>query len=1306
MNGFTREDLGCDRGGRMFSMINRVDAPESKAYLELFDQLWNDQSHLKDVTDKVLESITTAYQENSPEFLYFYALYNIFGSFLEQVNEDDLPSEANGFKESQVWNKLYTFQKDAVIAIISKLEQYNGCILADSVGLGKTFTALAVIKYYENRNLRVLVLCPKKLSDNWMTYKANYVNNPIAGDRLRYDVLYHTDLSRDKGFSGEIDLSKLNWSAYDLVVIDESHNFRNGGDVDNEGKENRYTRLMNKVIRPGARTRVLMLSATPVNNRFYDLRNQLALAYEGDSSEWQGKLDISRSVEEVFRNAQKVFNEWSKLDVASRTTDQLMQMLDFEFFQILDAVTIARSRRHIEKYYDVSEIGKFPTRLPPISKRPPLTDLPGAISYSEIYDDLLSLTLSIYTPTNYILPSKLEKYAKLNHEGKNHLTQAGREQGIRRLMSINLLKRLESSLHSFQLTLGRIEQLIAQTLDTIAHYDPTATLELNDLSGVADLDADDQESDLFTVGRKVKIELADMDYVTWRKDLEEDQHTLRMLLKAVSQITPAHDSKLRMLLDTITEKIEHLVKKIAALGITLTGTTATNSFVYVEGVDIYKNKAPTARLGFEIKGKTGTRTMVRKVQGGDDLYTLSGELDEYADRFVILPDGIDGRDNSVTFLNGLKLYAGQISGNEQMTALQRRIQIRETIRTHIQRERELYPRGIKVLSLFFIDEVSKYRLYDGDNDDGRNGEYAKMFEEEYENVVGQMQRQFGDDAYLHYLDGIDVHKTHQGYFSIDKKKGKKARFVEGKIDRKTQLSDDVDAYDLIMKDKERLLSLDEPVRFIFSHSALREGWDNPNVFQICTLKPQSESEIRSRQEIGRGLRLCVNQQGERMDESVLGRDVQELNKLTLITDLEYGKFAEALQTGLAESLADRPQKVDTQLFVGRTLVDANGEQVHVTQDLANAIYEDLIQNDYVKRGKLTDKYFADKEIGSFHVASEVSGYADSVVRILSGVYDAHTMAPENAHSNNVQAIVDEEKLHKAEFLNLWNRINHKSFYTVQFDTPELIDHSIRALDSKLNVTRVQINLEYGEQTARLESREQLEQGKGFQKARSDRESAKYAPLGSVRYDLVGKLVEETGLTRATVAAILRGIAPQTFSQFRINPEEFILKAARLINDEKATQIIEHITYNRLDAAYDQDVFTRATLRGKLDVNAMEANRSLYSHVIYDSDNERRFAQELDVSDQVAVYVKLPGSFYISTPVGKYNPDWAIAFNEGSVKHIYFVAETKGNLDTMELRGVENAKIECAKKHFAAISNGSVVYSVVDNYSTLMQLVSN
>ena len=580
ISGFTRAELGCERGDRLLSIINRIDAPESEAYLKAFDMLWNDRQRLQDVTDKVLESITTAYQENSPEFLYFFALYNIFREFLEQLNTDELPSEANGFKQSLVWNKLYAFQKDAVLAIISKLERYNGCILADSVGLGKTFTALAVIKYYENRNFRVLVLCPKKLSDNWQTYRANYLNNPLAEDRLRYDVLYHTDLNRIQGYSGDIDLSKLNWASYDLVVIDESHNFRNGGDVDGEGKENRYTRLMNKVIRPGARTRVLMLSATPVNNRFYDLRNQLALAYEGDSSEWQDKMDTTHTVEEVFRRAQKTFNEWSKLDSADRTTDRLMKMLDFDFFQILDAVTIARSRRHIETYYNISEIGKFPTRLPPVSKRPPLTDLAGAISYCEIYEALLSLTLSIYTPSNYILPSRVEKYANLNHEGKNSLTQAGREQGIRRLMSINLLKRLESSVASFRLTLGRIEALIEQTLQRIEQYGASDTLELTDLVGVTDLDGDDQETDLFSVGRKIQIELADMDYVTWQDDLEVDLATLKHLLDAVANITPAHDSKLRLLLDTVADKMEHPINPGNQKILLFTAFSDTAAYLY------------------------------------------------------------------------------------------------------------------------------------------------------------------------------------------------------------------------------------------------------------------------------------------------------------------------------------------------------------------------------------------------------------------------------------------------------------------------------------------------------------------------------------------------------------------------------------------------------------------------------------------------------------------------------------------------------------------------------------------------------
>ena len=638
VNGFTRADLGCERGNSLFTMINRIDAPQSTQYLELFNTIWNDKQRLQDVTDTVLESITTAYQENSPEFLYFFALYNIFGDFLEHVSEDDLPSDTNGFKESIVWNKLYTFQKDAALAIISKLEQFNGCILADSVGLGKTFTALAVIKYYENRNLRVLVLCPKKLSDNWITYKANYRNNPLAGDRLRYDVLYHTDLSREQGFSGETDLSKLNWAAYDLVVIDESHNFRNGGDVDDDGKSNRYTKLMNKVIRPGARTRVLMLSATPVNNRFHDLRNQLALAYEGNSSAWKDKLDTNRSVEEIFRSAQKQFNAWSKLAPSQRTTEQLMRMLDFDFFEILDAVTIARSRQHIEKYYNIEEIGNFPTRLPPVTKQPPLTDLNNAITYDEIYELILSLTLSIYTPSNYILPSRLKKYADLNHEGKNSLTQAGREEGIRRLMSINLLKRLESSVHSFRLTLQRIRDMIAATLDTIHTYNPHKIIELKDLTGAADFDADDMESDLFTVGRKVKIALEDMDYLTWQRDLQTDFETLALLLGMVADITPGHDSKLQTLLQTLAEKQREPLNKDNRKVLIFTAFSDTAQYLY-EQVGAYMLRSFGLHTAL-VTGSVEGRSTVPKFKADlNNVLTCFSPVSK--DRAALMPNGPD-----------------------------------------------------------------------------------------------------------------------------------------------------------------------------------------------------------------------------------------------------------------------------------------------------------------------------------------------------------------------------------------------------------------------------------------------------------------------------------------------------------------------------------------------------------------------------------------------------------------------------------------------------------------------------------------
>lgn len=609
ISGFTTVDLGCERGNNVYNFVTRTEASEnSRQYLRLFDELWRDDTRLQDVTDEVLESISTAYRENSPEFIYFFTLYNIFSEFLDDISEDVLPNEATGFKNSKIWNMLYNFQKDAALAIINKLEKFNGCILADSVGLGKTFTALAVIKYYEDRNKSILVLCPKKLSENWNTYKQNYRNNPLAEDRLRYDVLYHTDLSRSFGQTNGIDLARLNWGNYDLVVMDESHNFRNGGEVTGEeGKENRYLKLMNKVIRAGVRTKVLMLSATPVNNRFIDLRNQLALAYEGDAAELNGKLDTQKPIDEIFRQAQKAFNAWSKLPADQRTTEKLLSMLDFDFFTLLDGVTIARSRRHIQKYYNMADIGQFPRRLKPISLRPCLTDLPRAINYKDIYEQLNALNLSIYTPSNYIQPSRLSQYIEQTHNKGNSLTQQGREEGIRRLMSINLLKRLESSVYSFRLTLERINKLIADTIATIQNYQNGGqVLELDDLSAAEDWDADDQNTDFFTVGRKIKIDLADMDYLTWLRDLQSDAETLQLLLFMVADITPAHDSKLRQLFDLIDQKITHPINSDNRKLIIFTAFSDTADYLYQHVSRYAKEKfgLNTAEVTGNVEGRT------------------------------------------------------------------------------------------------------------------------------------------------------------------------------------------------------------------------------------------------------------------------------------------------------------------------------------------------------------------------------------------------------------------------------------------------------------------------------------------------------------------------------------------------------------------------------------------------------------------------------------------------------------------------------------------------------------------------------
>lgn len=562
MNGFTTVDIGCERGNNSYNMVNRMEAPFSTQYMQLFESLWNDKDKMQDVTDVIISNISTAYNENSPEFIYFMTLYNVFSEFLDDISEDVLPNEATGFKQSKIWSMLYNFQRDAVLAIINKLERYNGCILADSVGLGKTFTALAVIKYYENRNKTVLVLCPKKLSENWNTYKDNYVNNPIASDRLNYDVLFHTDLSRSGGFSNGLDLDRLNWGNYDLVVIDESHNFRNGAGTHANTQENRYVKLMDKVIRAGVKTKVLMLSATPVNNRFTDLKNQLAIAYEGNSEFINDKLDTKKPIEDIFRLAQKAFNAWSKLDPEDRTTDALLRTLDFDFFEVLDSVTIARSRKHIEKYYNTEEIGKFPQRLKPISRRPSMTDLSSAINYNQVYEQLMQLTLVIYTPSNYIFPSKMLKYIDLTHNKGNNLTQKGREQGIQRLMSINLLKRLESSVYSFNLTLNRILELIKSTITAIDSFEKNgkADLDMYEASD-SDFDIDDENNDYFTVGKKVKIDLADMDYKTWRDELQHDADTLELLMLMIADVTPEHDLKLQTLLHLLDEKMKHPINE-------------------------------------------------------------------------------------------------------------------------------------------------------------------------------------------------------------------------------------------------------------------------------------------------------------------------------------------------------------------------------------------------------------------------------------------------------------------------------------------------------------------------------------------------------------------------------------------------------------------------------------------------------------------------------------------------------------------------------------------------------------------------
>ena len=753
-------------------------------------------------------------------------------------------------------------------------------------------------------------------------------------------------------------------------------------------------------------------------------------------------------------------------------------------------------------------------------------------------------------------------------------------------------------------------------------------------------------------------------------------------------------------LDAMDAYNKKLVKKITVKGIEQKGTTATNGYLYLESIELSEGN-PKARIGFDKKGASSVKQVTQLVGDGFDIYQQSGGLEEYKNGYRV--ESIDGYAHTIRLLNGTILHEGEMIGRVNDVYV-RRHQIRETILSHIQKERKLFKMGIKCLSLFFIDHVDNYRIYKAGGETEK-GLYAQMFEEEYNDIVGQLQLEFADDpAYVAYLKHYKAEEVHNGYFSRDRK----GNFVQpSATELRNESSNDASAYDLIMKDKERLLSFEEPTRFIFSHSALKEGWDNPNVFQICTLK-DSDNQTKKRQEVGRGMRLCVNSKGERQDESVLHGTVFDVNELTVIASESYNSFASKLQTEIAEAVADRPQKVQPSLFKNMVVTNASGEQKKLDEDDAQDILYVMRMKGYVtKQGQLTQQYHDDKNEGTLDFGNEYNDYKEDIVKRLDSIFNPDSVKPEDARKVR-EAKFDQQKFARKEFQDLWRKINQQTYYTVDFKTEDLIRRAIVELDAHLQVSEIKIQVVTGTMKE-IKSRQQLLEGGAMVARESETEHVHELVGEGVKYDLIGKLVEATGLTRLAIVSVLKKISPKTFNQFKANPEEFIIKAGNIINQCKAIAVVEHVQYHILNQEFDSDIFSAATLKGKLGVNALESAKSLYDIVVVDSKGiEMNFAKELEIQNEVAVYTKLPGGFYINTPVGHYNPDWAIVFKEGTdIKHIYFVAETKGYSDdeVTDYRETERVKIECAKRHFDTISSSSVNYGVVKNYEELMNVVT-
>lgn len=752
-------------------------------------------------------------------------------------------------------------------------------------------------------------------------------------------------------------------------------------------------------------------------------------------------------------------------------------------------------------------------------------------------------------------------------------------------------------------------------------------------------------------------------------------------------------------LDALDAYRMKLVKKIEVKGVDIHNLRGTDGYLFLENIVISPKKPPRARLEFEIKYDKSIKRETRIVGVDDDLYALSKEMEQYQGYHINDIEPIRG---IVTFTNGVEIHTGEVLGDVSEKDI-RRVQIRETIRSHFEKEKELYNRGIKTLSLFFIDKVEHYRKYDDEGNE-INSEYGQMFEEEYISILNEYLTLF-DIPYEQYLKQIDVHTTHAGYFSIDKKGHK----VDSKTKRGSDFSDDESAYELILKDKERLLSLDNPVRFIFSHSALREGWDNPNVFQICTLKHGGDSTTNKRQEVGRGLRLCVNQSGDRMDEQVLGSEVQEINKLTVIASEGYKDFVSSLQNDIKDNLYERPTQATVEYFQGKR-IQIGDDVVTITSDQANAIYFYLVKNSYIDEdGHVTDAYRADAENKILApLPDKIKDITAGVHALVRSIFDEHALDGmiEDGHQTKIQENALNDNFYKKEFQTLWNYINHKWSYTVHFDSQELIQKAIRHIDDKLFVSQLQYTVTKGTQGDDW-SAETIKSGNGFVSEKSHTYDLKRSEMSQVKYDLIGEIGAGTHLTRKTVAMILKGISPAKFTMYRHNPEEFISKVTKLINEEKATMIVDDITYNKTDGTYDSEIFTAE--KNKDFSKAYPAKKNVQDYVFTDGTAEksieRKFAEDMDLDDKVVVYAKLPRGFQIPTPVGNYAPDWAIAFQKGTVKHIYFVAETKGSMESMDLRPIEQAKIKCAKTLFNEISTDDVVYGQVDSYQNLLNMMN-